>query len=555
MSLGADELAQLNTLVYQPGFREAVDRSKQKDLGTILRSMQTSGEAHDSWISDEQCANLVRELSSNEAVTSLSIEDFSMPGDNVGQTGQNLTLVSTGSEQKEMYVIFKGTENGDEWRDNFEGLYTYDTAAQRNASDYVDRMMEGRGDDWKVVVSGHSKGGNKAMYAAVTNSHVDECYSFDGQGFSNYFFNKYVAQIAANRDKIHSYNYEGDFVSPLLRLPTDDVNFTKSNQGYSTVGGILNLLLRGDGSFLPKNHAPISLFAGNDDLTLDAASRPSDYWQTINGFSRWIMGNVPEGRQRDMVSFITGCINAASKEKDGGRKRQKIAEFIKDHPEWLGALVGSVLAYPRAPELVKQLAGTDIDFDGLIDVLEVKGVSVAGIANLGIDAVFLLLKDDEARPVVLQWFLSTFLGVEVDDEWLARFDSAVKSTEDDIRSGVHKAEAVQVLQGEVRDWTEARRQELLAIVDEVDSEAWWDVTRWDICYRFEDLMGWLNVDGYADNMNEYLRKQIDINGVSRARIEAAFAAAWGHDAEYASAMGGVAESVSAAASQLDGILG
>ena len=60
MSLGADELAQLNTLVYQPGFREAVDRSKQKDLGTILRSMQTSGEAHDSWISDEQCANLVR---------------------------------------------------------------------------------------------------------------------------------------------------------------------------------------------------------------------------------------------------------------------------------------------------------------------------------------------------------------------------------------------------------------------------------------------------------------------------------------------------------------
>ena len=204
---------------------------------------------------------------------------------------------------------------------------------------------------------------------------------------------------------------------------------------------------------------------------------------------------------------------------------------------------------------MKQLAGTDIDFDGLIDVLEVKGVSVAGIANLGIDAVFLLLKDDEARPVVLQWFLSTFLGVEVDDEWLARFDSAVKSTEDDIRSGVRKAEAVQVLQGEVRDWTEARRQELLAIVDEVDSEAWWDVTRWDIRYRFEDLMGWLNVDGYADNMNEYLRKQIDINGVSRARIEAAFAAAWGHDAEYASAMGGVAENVSAAASQLDGILG
>ncbi|MDI9591045.1 MAG: DUF2974 domain-containing protein [Acidobacteriota bacterium] len=553
MALGADELAQLNTLIYQPGFQDAVENSRSKDLGTILQNMQTSGSAHDKWTSDEQCANLMRELSSNSEVARLKVADLSMPGDNAGQTGQNLTLVNADSEPKEMYVVFKGTEDNVEWRDNFEGLYSYDTAAQRNASDYIDRMMEGRGDDWNVVVSGHSKGGNKAMYTAVTNPHVDGCYSFDGQGFSNNFFNKYATQIAANKGKIHSYNYEGDFVSSLLRLPTDNVNFTESCQEYSTVGGILNSLLRGDGSFLPKNHAPISLFAGNDNLTLNATSTPSDYWRTINDFSNWIMGNVPEDQQEEIASFIAGCIDAMGEGSDEERRRA-LADFIEGHPEWLGALVGSINEYPYASELVKQLAGTDLDLDGLIDVIKVRGISVAGVANLGIDAIFLLLKNDGARPFVLQWLLNTFLGTEIDDEWLRRFNSAVNSTEWDIENGVRRTEVVQVLQEEVRDWTEARKQELLSIVDEVDSEAWWDVTRWDVRYRFESLMGWLNVDNYADNMNEYLRKQIDINGVSRADIEAAFEAAWGHDAEYAASMSGVAKSISAAAAQLDSIL-
>ena len=118
MALGADELAQLNTLIYQPGFQDAVENSRSKDLGTILQNMQTSGSAHDKWTSDEQCANLVRELSSNSEVARLKVADLSMPGDNAGQTGQNLTLVNADSEPKEMYVVFKGTEDNVEWRDN-----------------------------------------------------------------------------------------------------------------------------------------------------------------------------------------------------------------------------------------------------------------------------------------------------------------------------------------------------------------------------------------------------------------------------------------------------
>lgn len=555
MALGADDLARLSTLVYQPGFRDVIDRGSSKSLGAILQKMQTEGATHDEWTSDEQFASLIEALSSNPEVARLEVVDFSGPDEHFGQTGQNLTLVDNGPERREMYVVFRGTGSADEWRDNFEGLYSYDTPAQKNASDYIDRMMEGREGDWRVVVSGHSKGGNKAMYAAITNPCVDECYSFDGQGFSTQFFNKYGNEIAARRSRIHSYNYKGDFVSALLCLPTKDVHFTGSWQGYMGPGELLNTILRGDGSFLPKNHAPVSLFVDGSLQALGAASEPSDYWLTINDFSLWIMENVPEGRQRDMVSFIAGCIDVSSAASAcGGDQKQVIAEFVGDHPEWLGALVGSIIAYPRTAELATQLVGTDEDFDGLIDVIKVDGVPVAGVVNFVIYVLIHLMGNGESRPVMLRRLLSICLGLEVDDEWIGRFEAATGSTERDIERGVRGTEAVRVMQDEPRDWTEARRQELLAIVDAVGAEAWRDATSWDTRRGLEGLAGWISVDGYADNMGESLRRQVGLNATLREGIGCAFEAAWAHDAGYACAMRHMAREVSAAAARLDEIL-
>lgn len=122
------------------------------------------------------------------------------------------------------YVSFCGTGDG-EWPDNGKGMYMASTPQQERAAAYFDDMVQKYG--WtksdQIIVTGHSKGGNKAQYTtlmAENASLIDSCYSMDGQGFSPeavaLFKEKYgeegYAQICR---KMQSVCGENDFVNPL----------------------------------------------------------------------------------------------------------------------------------------------------------------------------------------------------------------------------------------------------------------------------------------------------------------------------------------------------
>ena len=83
-------------------------------------------------------------------------------------------------------VIFRGT-NGDlnEWTDNGAGGYSADTEYQREAATYIKDIYDEY--EYPITVSGHSKGGNLAMYTAIMTDCVDRCVAVDGQGFSEEF--------------------------------------------------------------------------------------------------------------------------------------------------------------------------------------------------------------------------------------------------------------------------------------------------------------------------------------------------------------------------------
>ena len=59
-------------------------------------------------------------------------------------------------------VVFRGTTTVKEWDDNGQGAYEYDTEQQIYALNYVNSINSDR-----IVVTGHSKGGNKAQYTTV----------------------------------------------------------------------------------------------------------------------------------------------------------------------------------------------------------------------------------------------------------------------------------------------------------------------------------------------------------------------------------------------------
>lgn len=118
-------------------------------------------------------------------------------------------------DKKELMFVFRGT-NGMEWLDNSTGLQQESTILQRHALKFVDTVLTNSDySDYKIIATGHSKGGNKAKFVTIMDDRIDECISFDGQGFSNEFCEKYNEQISKNSGKIFNHNADADPVNVL----------------------------------------------------------------------------------------------------------------------------------------------------------------------------------------------------------------------------------------------------------------------------------------------------------------------------------------------------
>lgn len=127
-------------------------------------------------------------------------------------------------EARKVYVVYRGSGDG-EWMDNGLGMTQAVTVQQERAQQYFEQVVEEEALDasWRVVVTGHSKGGNKAQFVTMESKYgelIDRCYSVDGQGFSDAAIDrwesKYTAKDYAERtEKIYGICGENDFVSVL----------------------------------------------------------------------------------------------------------------------------------------------------------------------------------------------------------------------------------------------------------------------------------------------------------------------------------------------------
>ena len=109
------------------------------------------------------------------------------------ETEQMSALTVHGPNGK-IYVTYRGTDDtliG--WKENCELAILESVPAQRDAVAYLETVAaEFQG---PIVVSGHSKGGNLAVYAAVNarkevRERIEKVISYDGPGFFPEFFNQ-----------------------------------------------------------------------------------------------------------------------------------------------------------------------------------------------------------------------------------------------------------------------------------------------------------------------------------------------------------------------------
>ena len=116
------------------------------------------------------------------------------------------------------YVVFRGTDDtlvG--WKENFNMSFMHPVPSQMEAVEYLEYVAEKT--KGKILLGGHSKGGNLAVYAAVkaskaTQERIAAVYSNDAPGFDTEFIGG--EDYKAVRDRIYTFVPQSSVVGMLL---------------------------------------------------------------------------------------------------------------------------------------------------------------------------------------------------------------------------------------------------------------------------------------------------------------------------------------------------
>jgi hypothetical protein len=247
-------LVYLNEMLTEPTsgtLGDTVDRIGANGLRGPLPALMTEAE----WravLLDVQKDTALRRLQIMEAENiTQTLSDGTLPGHRAFALGDGNGYV---------YAVFRGTGSDEEWRDNAYGMTAADTPQQKAAARFAIRQKQ-QNPNAAVITAGHSKGGNKAQYAAVATPPgvVSQGLSVDGQGFSPAFMQKYENEIASKKDRIHLLAERRDLVNGLgLYLKTPTQYYSGWRDGYA----------------LPYFHCPDALRDRHGRLPLPAQAAP-----------------------------------------------------------------------------------------------------------------------------------------------------------------------------------------------------------------------------------------------------------------------------------------
>jgi len=147
-----------------------------------------------------------------------------------------------------IYVVYRGTGDG-EWPDNGIGMTKSSTVQQQRALSYFETTIDKMNitEKQRLILTGHSKGGNKAQYALMSSDYgelVDVCYNIDGQGFSEDAINTWIdtygeSEYEKRRNRIIGVYGENDYVNVLGHsiVPQDNIYYIQTPVEKSNFAG------------------------------------------------------------------------------------------------------------------------------------------------------------------------------------------------------------------------------------------------------------------------------------------------------------------------------
>lgn len=501
-----EELLILNSIIYDASFTNYYQTNKGDNIYNWAKqfnknSIDDSNKPAE--ISREEFSNIIDTIKKNPSVYK-AMKVRNVENEPANKKGTQHVTNATISYGNNTIIVYKGTGGDLEWRDNGEGAYSdiTDTNQQKKALDYYEKMTkEFASNGQKIYVTGHSKGGNKAQYVGVLKGdEIEHIYAFDGQGFGQAFLTKYKNLIDKNKNKITNISNEFDFVNILLFPVAGDRRYIRSS---TTLGILYGSSFAFDKGKMPKNFKDLVLGIGGNAIMHKFGGWHSPYSMfTLKNGNLKLNDYVEQSDLMKEIHDLFGYYATYMEEEDFRFVIYSIMNIMINDDNAYGDKYTMPNGFiERMLSLTKGYAEKNKGFDF---------IEVFGILSL-------IFGMNNSLKI---WFM------------------------------YHKIESESYAL-QIRDFSDDVKKNLLSIVEEVDDEDWYDISKWDVFYRVEGLFGRLDFPSNANELNQYYRKLIDVQGVSKNQINKIFSSVYEKDIQFANELKKINESINTINSSLN----
>ena len=259
--------------------------------------------------------SFVRTVAANPRFSGLRVGAFAerFDTDEQTQTAALTFLLPDGT----LVLSFRGTDDSlVGWKEDFNMAFQYPVPAQRMAADYICAVAKLWPGD--MILTGHSKGGNSAVYAAMNapakiRKRIAAVYSLDGPGFPEHVVTSepYLSTVS----KVHKIVPDSSIIGMVLETPEPCV------------------VVKADCEGLMQHFAFAWQVNGDAFVRVDDIA-PSSH-EFNSSFNRWMTSLSREEREH-AVDALFQVIHASGATTFSGL----IASMPLSLPSMIGAIVG-----------------------------------------------------------------------------------------------------------------------------------------------------------------------------------------------------------------------
>ena len=191
-----------------------ISLNSQESIKSIAKKMQNFDNSEFLYNGDKE---LITNLGKAKRFCDMLVTNYEQNNDKTSQ--KQFGAITIHTKKDEIYISFLGTDNSIfGWNESFNMAFMQEIPSQICGKEYLNKIAKAYPNK-KIRIGGHSKGGNIAVYSALSvdseiANRVIKIYNYDGPGFNTKFdLNDINSDIVA---KIQTYIPQDSIIGRLL---------------------------------------------------------------------------------------------------------------------------------------------------------------------------------------------------------------------------------------------------------------------------------------------------------------------------------------------------